>query len=381
MPRRITLRTASRRPGQRQKATATEGLELLKLFWPSLAEGGIKLIDQSGYFINYTSSAVASLERQLKLPQNALLAAVNAMVSGLKEPRVNVATTIQRQFVCPMTGDAPGRAFCALSRIWTMLYIQMDKPKYQPPGSLFWFENEPITSATKRYFDQKAEVERAPDLPLRLDPDLTVVRLVRDHRIRILWTDNLAEHLSVGQGEKYRVLKIFRHKIWVDKHLEFPETSPIPRDVLEELMATFNLLLPGHKAKTKALMKKEDMTNTFVKLGTCGITPSEQWSDYKYWHTELQALTVILNEPPRGIQQLWSAGTRKKNLMNVVLFWVAGVMVAILTIVSSVCGIWSLQLAAESKDIGFKQLQLAIAQACADEELASKLPQWCPLPA
>lgn len=142
-------------------------------------------------------------------------------------------------------------------------------------------------------------------------------------------------------------------------------------------MATYNLLFPMFDRATESLLERDGMIESFYSLGTCGKLPSLNWGEYKYWRKALHQLTEVLNEPSRGVRQLWRTSKKNPNLMDVALFWLLGVMVAVLTIVSSACGVLSVKYAIESRDIGLRQLELAVAQLCADVETAGKLPQYC----
>jgi len=169
-------------------------------------------------------------------------------------------------------------------------------------------------------------------------------------------------------------------------HINHPETSPIPLDVAEELMDTFNLLFPQFEPPTKTLLKSLDMNESFLALGSCERDRFLHWNHYTYWRKNILNLSQVLNEAPQGARQLLRVDNRDKHsLLNVVLFWVSG-MVAILTIVSTVCGAWAIRLAiqaldvsVESRDISLKGVEVAVAQLCADEEVARKLAQYCAL--
>ena len=66
-----------------------------------------------------------------------------------------------------------------------------------------------------------------------------------------------------------------------------------------------------------------------------------------------------------------------RNLLHLALFWISGVMVAVLTIVSSVCGVLSVKYAIEQRDLALAQFRLALAAGCADDRLAAKMPEFC----
>ncbi|KAK1757319.1 hypothetical protein QBC47DRAFT_399659 [Echria macrotheca] len=362
-----------------QPDTTTEDLDLLNLFWPGLEWKDVSGNQHHDLFLEYVSSVIADLEKQFSLPSALTRLVIQSVVQSKDALRSQIEQTIRSHYQPPALGDTAQHAMQTIARLWTMLDIQIGPPtpRYQPPGPLVWLPQEPVSAVTGRFFAQKAQSERGLEVSGSIDPKLTAARLVADHNIRILWTCNLAEHLSLNWARKKRTLKVFEHKIWVHRHLTSPERSPLPADVLEELMVTYNLLFPLFDRETESLLDKHGMIESFYSLGTCGKPPSPNWSDYRYWHNQLHELSEVLNEPPRGIQQLWRTSRKNPNLLNLVLFWISGVMVAILTIVSSVCGVLSVQYAIQSRDIGLWQFELALAQVCADADLADKLPKYC----
>lgn len=364
---------------RQEAATTPQGLEVLRLFWPALTATDSHHIQGDETFIHHVSSVIADLEEQFGLPASNIKLAISDAVPCKDSPRSHVASLMSSRCgaSAKVRDDAPQHALQTIARLWTMLDIQIEVPRYQPPGLLVWLPDEPITALTERFFAEKARREQFLALSGNIDRDLTAARLVSDHGVRLLWTSNIAEHLSVNWSSKRIILKIFEYKAWAHRHLTSPETSPIPIDVLNELMGTYNLLFPMFDDATDSLLAKDSMIESFYSLGTRGNVPSKNWSDYKYWRKALFQLSEVLNEPPHGVRQFWRTSRKDPNLLNVVLFWISGVMVAILTIVSSVCGVMSVQYAVESRDIGLRQLELAIAQACADTELARRLPQYC----
>jgi len=361
---------------------------LLRLFWPDLD------LDQTslGHYhilIELISFIFDDIHRRFKVDTAESESALETIVKEQTWSRSAVETRVQQQFKSAKHGEAPRNAFLSILKLWTMLDIQLEESGYSL-GIPVWLTNENINEATKRFFNQKTMREQVPEVTGTIDRSLTAAHLAQTHGIEIVPTKNLADHLTINFNEerKRRTLRVFQHKVWVLNHQTFPDTSPIPSDVLTELMATFNLLFPGSNPPTEALLKKLGMTESFYALGSCGGDRSLNWSDYRYWRKSIYDLNEILNEAPSGVKQLTRVNNKDKNsLPNLILFWVAGVMVATLTIASTVCGAWSVNLAIkaldisiQSMDISVRGLELAIAQACADPETAAKLSKYCPPP-
>lgn len=273
-----------------------------------------------------------------------------------------------------------------ITRVWTMLDVRFERPgpmrgDHEP---LVWLETEPITSVTGRFFNHKAQ-QQLSSLTGTIDPDLTVARLIRDHGVELVWTSDLAEHLSMRKKNGRWLLNVFDHKVWAFQHLMHPDLSPIPLDVLEELISTYNILFPMFDNDTEAFLRKECRIKSFYGLGFCGKKPSRKWIDYQYWREDLHQLSGVLNEPPRGLRQLWTTRRDDPNFLNLAIFWISGVIVAVLTIVASVCGVLSVQYAIEARNIALesnkiaaRQLELETAQACVDETTRGRLgPKYC----
>lgn len=366
------------------KPASASDLELLQLIWPTIPPAEFTLW-QYRVLIHYITSAFDDIITRYGLPIEQTKEAFTSLVQKQKSARSDALASVETHYAGAKLKDAPRRALQSLLRAWTMLDIQLDGPRYALNIPV-WLETEPILNATKRFFDQKAQNEQnaSSELPTTIDRDLNAAHLVAEHGISIVPTSNLAEHLSINSNTKRRVLHIFEHKAWVLNHINHPETSPIPPDVAKELMDTFNLLFPQFDDPTKSLLKRLDMNESFHALGSCGRDRSLNWNHYKYWRKDILNLNQVLGEAPQGARQLLRVDNRDKHsLLNVVLFWVSG-MVAILTIVSTVCGAWAIKLAIqaldvsiESRDIGLRRVEVAIAQLCADPETASKLPRYC----
>jgi hypothetical protein len=77
------------------------------------------------------------------------------------------------------------------------------------------------------------------------------------------------------------------------------------------------------------------------------------------------------------MQQLWQPDKEQRNLLNLALFWLSGVMVLILTIVSSVCGVLSVRLAQEQRDLAADQVYVALLAACTSSEVAEQMLAYC----
>lgn len=360
---------------------------IARLIWPTLSETGFQA-EQYQHYVTDLLRQAADIERRLSLREGAARSAIRTVVEGKTQSRHEIQTLLRQRYDQQRTGipEVPQSSPLSESAIlhllelaarqWAMLDIKTEIPEYHPADTPSWPKTDTITSVVERHFTQKGRTaDTAGSLPTpKIDPALTAARLITHHGVRIKWTSNLAEHLTLDQG----VLWVFEHKIWAINHLRYPDSAPgIATDVLEELMYTLSLLFPLHDAPTPTLLERQGMILTFYGLGDYGRARSTDWARYRYWRAELRQLSALLEEAPHGLQQFWRAGPEQRNLLNLTLFWISGVMVAILTIVSSVCGVLSVKYSMEQRDLALAQLQVALVQVCADESAAARLPQYC----
>ncbi len=181
----------------------------------------------------------------------------------------------------------------------------------------------------------------------------------------VVWTDNLAEHLSINW--KLRVVTIYAHKLFLRNHLRYTDVPIIPSAVLEEALDTLNLLFPYNDAQTEAFLKRHE--KPFYSLGYCGRTRVLDLSHYRYWRARVADLVDVMQEEPARVFD--SSGWQKdgRNLLAVLTFWIA-IGVALLTVISIAFGVVQTL-------YSIKQYNLALAQACSVEDAQRLLPGFC----
>lgn len=204
----------------------------------------------------------------------------------------------------------------------------------------------------------------------QLDPRLTLEYLVSYHGFRIAFTDNLAKHLylQTGGGQK-PLLFVFRHKIFLRNMTKYPQTSPLPPDLVGEALDTLNLVLPHQDPDTRKFLDRRDMADVYG-LGWGG-RPAGRTLDlgrYTYWRDRLEGLSAIVASGPTGLRQ-FKPGRGPGAARDFVNFWMAVVVVIALALAS-------VGLSAASAAIGVMQYKLALAQACATLN-STQLPGWC----
>lgn len=152
------------------------------------------------------------------------------------------------------------------------------------------------------------------DAERRIDPLFTAAYLVGVTGIKIIWTDNLAEHLRFNH--KARAVKVYQHKICLEHHLAFvtttttsssslesEDTSLIPPPIIREAIDTLNLLFPFGDPSTESLLTHH--AKPFYSLGFCNRPLLLSLDDYTYWRDPLLELIEAFNAPPQRWSQLW----------------------------------------------------------------------------
>jgi hypothetical protein len=163
------------------------------------------------------------------------------------------------------------------------------------------------------------------------DPTFTATYLVNTCGVRLQWTDDILAHLNFDL--KRLTLTVYRHKACILGHLDNLQDCPLPRDVLEEILDTMDLLFPPDMA-TKHLLLKEGQQSMY----TLGCHRSSRVLDvghYQYFGEALEYLVEAFDKAPRTWRQL---ALDRRNKLEWSAFWVT-IMVAVLTVVSIPCNI------------------------------------------
>ena len=218
-----------------------------------------------------------------------------------------------------------------------------------------------------------------PPQPQPIDLRLTLEYLCTYHNFDVLFVSNLKEHLQIqwsGTHESRPKILIYKHKIFLWNELQFPTDTLLPKDLIEEVLDTLNLLLPHNSYHTAKFLKSNKL-HSFYTLGWCGRSPLplHDLSHYLYYKDRLAELSDIVKGAPTGLPQL-KLDRGGRNLMDFVNFWVA-LLVGVFTIVSIAFGTASLVLSKWQYDLGVLQYRLSLAQACLTPNATSLLQQFC----
>ncbi|KAK0726927.1 hypothetical protein B0T26DRAFT_671664 [Lasiosphaeria miniovina] len=376
---------------RRQASDLDDQVALAKCLWPQLPETDFEP-GQYRHVLEHLRDGIADLETRASLEPKRARQAIVA-VAGLKDARrSDVEAAVKSHYAAPPSDSTAAQAVETILRLWTMLDVQLQRPRHRsPPDALIWDDDAaPLTAVIKQHFDNRRPAAPNKNTTTAAEPDgddepidaaLTAAYLAAHHGIHVLWTSNLGEHLVLNG----RVLKVFKHKLWAWNSLRYQHqaqngnnsSSPIPADVLEELVDTWNLLFPAFDEATRGLLRTAGMVAPFYGLGYCGRGRTLALARYGVWGGEVARLARVLDEPQRGLQQFLRPDRKKRNALELAAFWLAGVVVLVLTFVGCVCGVLSLKYAVEQTDLSRRQLDLALATTCADPVMAARLPGFC----
>ncbi|KAK0634104.1 hypothetical protein B0T14DRAFT_420014 [Immersiella caudata] len=250
-------------------------------------------------------------------------------------------------------------------RIW--LTLDISSLDLRRPGLLAWPAKRTLAEVIQSHFNSLEQEQcRTPVSDENIDPDLKADHLVAYHGYTIIWTDNLASHLTIDW--KHKTITIYEHKISLHNHLRLGGSSPIPQDVLGEAIDTLNLLFPFQDDGTKRLLAKHK--RPFYGLGMCNRTRKLKLSDYSYWRSRIADLVYISSGPAVGIRQL-KLSRKGDNLLQFATFWIA-TAVGLLTLVSIAVGVAATVYSAKQYELSLRQYDISVLQLCVDPAAREK---------
>ncbi|KAM7211921.1 hypothetical protein V8F06_012697 [Rhypophila decipiens] len=355
------------------KALSTHGHRLVTGIWPELSLAKHDFGKQYSRFYSYYEREASVAEGNSDLCATAdiskfvsLLQKLMGLTDGIT--RAGALEAARSVLGSGLPEDQLMRFVDMVVRLW--LTLDVSSLDLRRPGLLNWTSKQTLTEVVESHFRElEHEQSRSTLQPdADIDPEFKAEFLVVHHGYTIIWTDNLASHLTIDW--KHKTLCIYEHKIALYNHLRFqdfssPEASfPIPERVLQETIDTLNLLFPfqDDHDKTKRFLAKHK--KPFYGLGLCNRPRKLKLSDYSYWRGRVADLVYIASGPPLGVRQL-KLSKQGDNLLQFATFWIA-TTVGVLTVVSIAIGVVGTVYGARQYDLALKQYDLSVMQLCAD---------------
>lgn len=194
-----------------------------------------------------------------------------------------------------------------------------------------WAMNQTLEQLIVSQLAERRTLQK-PGKGVRIDAAITAAYLVNTCGLTLQWSNNFVDHLRFDP--EHLVLTVYRHKACLISHLDSNTNCPIPRDLLEEMLDTLNLLFPFGDSATRSMLWKEGQQSLYT-LGNRGRRTQTDASYYQYFGADLTQLIEAFSGTPRTWRQL---ALDRRNKLEWSAFWVT-VMVAILTLVSIPCNI------------------------------------------
>ncbi|KAL8669840.1 MAG: hypothetical protein Q9168_005592 [Polycauliona sp. 1 TL-2023] len=163
---------------------------------------------------------------------------------------------------------------------------------------------------------------------VKLPQSFTASNLEKVGGIRVLWTNNLADHLLLRDDDTK--IMLFHH-VSALRLLHYPSRMPM-QDLADETIRTIALLIPPTLGAASPWFKHQQQKHRLdSEAGTCDrLNSSERQIDkFHYWRERLVLLKRTYDDAePKNLSQLWWDDRKKTQWFT---FWVA-VLVFIMTI-------------------------------------------------
>jgi hypothetical protein len=222
-------------------------------------------------------------------------------------------------------------------RLWLMVNVGSIGPSLTPGYTQVNWADGNIKELVSKNFSPEHELNTT----VKLSKIFNACNLQRIAGIRVSWTSNLADHLSMRDDDTRIV--IFHHATFLECHHTSNVSGPFPADFLDETLRTLSLLIPPNDTQTsKWFNEKQKQFNLDPKAGSCRHLNSaaRQIENFKYWRDRLVILKQAFDESePKTVKQWWNDDRKRVQWYT---FWVAA-LVLVLTVlfglIQSVSGV------------------------------------------
>ncbi|KAJ2895773.1 hypothetical protein MKZ38_006166 [Zalerion maritima] len=165
---------------------------------------------------------------------------------------------------------------------------------------------------------------------VKLEKMFTGPNLGRIGGLRIVWTDNLADHLRLSDDDQH--VYIFHHASFLERQRQSCD-GILPPGLAEETMQTLTLLFPSSDRKIrKWFLKLPEASSLDRRVVQCGRLKADhrKIDRFVFWRDRLVILKQAFDEAqPKTLSQWW---LDRRNAVQWYTFWVA-LMVLVLTVV------------------------------------------------
>jgi hypothetical protein len=256
--------------------------------------------------------------------------------------------------------------------VWLPLKISITTG-LPPDSSVRWIPQETLVDAIRDCFTSKLGKTHALESGRQLPRNFTLSNLCGKYHLSFSWTHSLSDHLSLDIVK--RQVRVYKHPICLQNHLNFSSSCPIEKPALEEALDTLALLLPTNDNDTATFLGSE-MADSF--LWVFKKHPRDrilELNRYEYWRGNLLQLLDQVDQ----VDRLWE---QKVTTANQWFTWVVGIFAVVstaLSIVSIVVAYKANAISARSLDLAAAQFELSVAELCREDDIVRKLPRHCGL--
>ncbi|KAM7206007.1 hypothetical protein V8F33_000837 [Rhypophila sp. PSN 637] len=189
-------------------------------------------------------------------------------------------------------------------RLWLMVSVKITMPSHRRllEASLPWPDNLSLLEVFQRHLTQPS-ITQTPGIGI-FSEYLNVVDMKKIANIRVLWTNNLGEHLAM-QGQ---TLYIFQHVAAIRQLMASPSSDLfLPHPLIKETLTTLNLLIPHDSPASNTWLRSEISTYELdPELLYRAIPASRNKADFIFWHDRMDALSEYFDRTkPTSILQWW----------------------------------------------------------------------------
>ena len=211
------------------------------------------------------------------------------------------------------------------ARVWLSISIGSLQQAFLPYSTISWKDGK-LSEAIRAAFDPKSQLSD----PVKLPKDFNAANLERIGGLQVIWTSNLADHLSLKDDDTKVML--YHQASFLELH-KSSGASVIPRDLIDETILSLALLIPSGNRKSRAWFnKKKKELHLDPKAGIYGPlnASARQIEKFHYWRDRLVILKQTFDESEPHTIALWWNDDRKK--VQWYTFWIAA-LVLLLTII------------------------------------------------
>lgn len=356
--------------------------DCIKKIWPAITDNALSQIEDYSAFLQYLNVAFSVFSKGKPPYSTSDLDTTLNLIAPMRQALAQNTSMKRNELVhhltqCrpPVTSDL--NSMCLCLSIWLTLNIV-------PPGAfdvgmlgkrrLEWQESSTIAEVINAAFPCPPIAQ--PDVLAWINPNLTIEYLHAMHDFKVLFIGNLAEHLDIQwrPNDRKPLIKVYKHKIFLLNELQFPQSSPLPKDLVQETLDTLSLLFPNNDNYTQHFLEENKMLYLY-RLGTFGGDRHCDLNHYRYWRVKIARLSNIVEAGPTGFRTIMP-GRNLSNIKESATFWVTVLLITVLTVASIVLGALSYVVGRRQLDLAEVQYKLSLAQACATMN-SSQLPGWC----